>query len=408
LIFYLAGQTSFGNRGCEALVRGTVDILRECFGSGSRFLVPSVDAAADAAQWPGHEQVGVEFVAAPQMPRMLRTWCSLAQRLGPLKGLQPPLPRYAPAVEADLMRADAVLMIGGDIVSLDYGVHSLYFWTRLIDRARQIGKPTFLWAASVGPFQAIPRVVAAMREHLAGYRGITVRESTSAAYLRDHYSVAAEVVGDPAFRLAVTEPRSFLGVDEARVAGSVGINLSPLVDAIAAQGSGTRRSLDAEIIEFLEWLAVERGQRITLLYHVDQVETPGNSDRMTMQRLQAQLSERVTCYSLPPGLNACELKWAISRMATLVAARTHATIAAFSQGVPALSIGYSRKARALNLDLFGTDRYVIDIRRVDIAGLKSAFDSLQADREAVKATLVEKAAALRVRALISGRMVKPA
>jgi colanic acid/amylovoran biosynthesis protein len=227
LIFYLAGQTSFGNRGCEALVRGTVDILRECFGDSARFLVPSVDAAADAAQWPGHQDIGVEFVAAPTLPRSLRTWVSVVNRIGFLRGLEPPVPRYGAEVEAALRRADAVLMIGGDIVSLDYGVHSLYFWSRLIDRARQIGKPTFLWAASVGPFEAEPRVVAAMRRHLLGYSGISVRESTSAEYLCQHYGVNAEVVGDPAFRLAVTEPRAFLGVDPQRLAGSVGVNLKP-------------------------------------------------------------------------------------------------------------------------------------------------------------------------------------
>jgi colanic acid/amylovoran biosynthesis protein len=408
LIFYLAGQTSFGNRGCEALVRGTVDILRECFGEGSRFLVPTVDAEADAAQWPGHERIGVEFVAAPTMPQPLRYWCSVVGRVGFLRGLEPPVPRYSAAVEADMQRADAVLMIGGDIVSLDYGAHSLYFWTKLIDRARQLGRPTFLWAASVGPFEAEARVVHAMRKHLAGYRGITVRESTSAEYLKQHYGVSAQVVGDPAFRLAVDEPRAFLGVDHDRIAGSVGVNLSPLVEAIAASTSGSVKPLVSEIVDFLEWLAVDRGQRVTLLYHVDQAEMPGNSDRMTLERIRTQLSGRVDCYSLPAGLNACELKWAISRMSALVAARTHATIAAFSQGVPTLSIGYSRKARALNIDLFGNDRYVIDIRKIDAAGLKAAFSGLQADAGTIQRTLVDKAGRLRVRALVSGEMIRGA
>jgi colanic acid/amylovoran biosynthesis protein len=407
LIFYLAGQTSFGNRGCEALVRGTVDILRECFGETARFLVPSVDAAADAAQWPGHEHIGVEFVAAPTMPLPLRYWCSAVNRIGFLRGLEPPVPRYGQAVESDMQRADAVLMIGGDIVSLDYGVHSLYFWTKLIDRARQLGKRTYLWAASVGPFQAEARVVDAMRKHLQGYRGITVRESTSAGYLRQHYGLSAEVVGDPAFRLSMDEPRATLSVDLQKITGSVGVNLSPLVEAIAARSRGTAKRLDAEIVDFLEWLSSDRGQRITLLYHVDQAETPGNSDRMTLQRIQAQLPAHVECYSLPAGLNACELKWAISKMSTLVAARTHATIAAFSQCVPTLSIGYSRKARALNVDLFGSDRYVIDIRKIDAAGLKVAFDGLQADRRTIEATLTTKAAALRGRALVSGGMIQP-
>ena len=46
---YLTGQNNFGNRGCEALVRSTVDLLRNAFGD-VRVLVPSSDAARDARQ----------------------------------------------------------------------------------------------------------------------------------------------------------------------------------------------------------------------------------------------------------------------------------------------------------------------------------------------------------------------
>lgn len=83
MIFYLAGQTSFGNRGCEALVRGTVDILRNVLGDTAMFLVPSVAPAEDAAQWPGHEALGLRFVQAPAMPAALKRWCSIMQRKRP-------------------------------------------------------------------------------------------------------------------------------------------------------------------------------------------------------------------------------------------------------------------------------------------------------------------------------------
>jgi colanic acid/amylovoran biosynthesis protein len=405
VIFYLAGQTSFGNRGCEALVRGTVDILRHVHGDAATFLVPSVAPAEDAAQWAGHQTLGVRFVQAPTMPAALKNWCSVVQRIPGLAGLEPPTPRQASGVEADLQQADAVLMIGGDIVSLDYGVHSLYFWTKLIDRARQLGKPTYLWAASVGPFEGNRHVVKAMGRHLAGYVGISVRESTSHNYLQEAFGVRAVQVGDPAFRLAVAPPRAELQVDVQRLQASVAINVSPLVRDIAGGGG---RGLEAELIQFARWLVAERGCSITLLYHVDQLEKPDNSDLAYLRGLQAKLGLGERCYCVPEGLNACELKWVISQLNMLVAARTHATIAAFSQAVPAISIGYSRKARALNLDLFGSDRYVIDAQRLTSESLQHLYDELATNRDSVVASLGQKAGELRQSALKSANILQGA
>lgn len=67
---YLAAQNNFGNRGCEALVRSTVSVLRATVGP-AKVLVPSFDRPRDRAQWPGHEADGVEFVDAPPMSHLL-------------------------------------------------------------------------------------------------------------------------------------------------------------------------------------------------------------------------------------------------------------------------------------------------------------------------------------------------
>ncbi len=58
--FYLTGQNNFGNRGCEAIVRGTVSLLSEQFGDIEVY-VPSYDIERDSKQWPEAEQAGVRF-----------------------------------------------------------------------------------------------------------------------------------------------------------------------------------------------------------------------------------------------------------------------------------------------------------------------------------------------------------
>ena len=49
--FYLSGHHNFNNRGCEAIVRSTVGLLRQEFGA-VEVLVSSGDISRDTAQWP--------------------------------------------------------------------------------------------------------------------------------------------------------------------------------------------------------------------------------------------------------------------------------------------------------------------------------------------------------------------
>jgi len=58
--------------------------------------------------------------------------------------------------------------------------------------------------------------------------------------------------------------------------------------------------------------------------------------------------------------NCNELKYIISKATILVAARTHASIAAYSTEIPTLVIGYSVKSKGIAQDIFGNyDDYVI-------------------------------------------------
>ena len=54
-----------------------------------------------------------------------------------------------------------------------------------------------------------------------------------------------------------------------------------------------------------------------------------------------------------------ELKGYIAACRFFVGARTHATIAAYSTGVPTLVVGYSVKARGIAKDLFETEEHYV-------------------------------------------------
>ena len=71
------------------------------------------------------------------------------------------------------------------------------------------------------------------------------------------------------------------------------------------------------------------------------------------------MKEKHRVHLLPDDLCAAEYKWIISKCIAFIGARTHATIAAFSTGVPTVSLAYSIKALGLNKLLFDTDNYCL-------------------------------------------------
>ena len=76
--FYLSAQRTFETRGCEAIVRSTVNALHRQFGD-IHVLVPSDNLARDAEQWPEAPGHGVELVPA-YTPAHTRYWVH-SQRL---------------------------------------------------------------------------------------------------------------------------------------------------------------------------------------------------------------------------------------------------------------------------------------------------------------------------------------
>ena len=84
-----------------------------------------------------------------------------------------------------------------------------------------------------------------------------------------------------------------------------------------------------------------------------------------------------------------ELKGYIAHCRYMVAARTHASIAAYSSSVPTLVVGYSIKARGIAMDLFGTaDNYVVPVQSlINETDLSSAFKWLEKNGSNIKTHL---------------------
>ena len=224
---YLTGQSNFGNRGCEALVRTTVAVIRDGFPE-ARFMVPSVDIVRDARQWPQAPDHGVEFVRAPAVPAGIVNWGRLCSRMPFATKLPWPAIPLSSRMLEDLTRADLVISIGGDNYSLDYDLGSLAFFVGIAELGIRLGKPVILWGASVGPFGSARAIERRMARHLAGLSAITVRETSTLAYLRSLDVTASTPVmlaADTAFLLVPESPEG-QGFWPAGDEGVLGLNLT--------------------------------------------------------------------------------------------------------------------------------------------------------------------------------------
>ena len=264
-------------------------------------------------------------------------------------------------LDSHLPTACAVLEVGGDNYTLDYGSPLEKGlperWMAMDRYVWRAGLPVVLWGASVGPFDAAsPEQQRSMFQHLSRMRGILVRETTSERYLNCHSVANVQLVADPAFVMKPRKPTAdrlgFL-LPEA----PIGFNFSPLMARYVTNGDrGRWIQICTEMVEGVQRLT-KRG--VLLIPHVtSNVQTA--DDAVLIQELAARLAAKNGQVVCAPGtLAADEYKWLISQCHVFVAARTHATIAAFSTGVPTLSLAYSAKAYGINQDLFGSRDYCV-------------------------------------------------
>jgi colanic acid/amylovoran biosynthesis protein len=381
--FFFAGHTTFGNRGCEALIRSTVGLIRSRQ-PDARFVVPSSAIELDRKQWPQAESQGVDFIEAPAFPASIKWWNRAGRVLPVVERTLVPHHRLPNQAREALAGCDAMIMSGGDVISLDYGLASLYDWTGYSENAIELGKPVCLWAASVGPFSSKPFVERFIAKHLTRYSALSVRESATLGYLQG-MGLQPDLVADPAFTMA---PEAFdhtplmpSGSD-----GCLGLNVSPLVRGYRSTES-SKRALDAELMQFVEHIVNTTDLGVLLIPHVGPLNGGStNSDHHYMENLlkNSALVNSSRVKLAPAHLNAAQLKHLISTCRYFVGARTHATIAAFSTGVPTISIAYSVKAKGINNDLFGDTRFVLDTPAVSKNSLLESFARLREEEAGIR------------------------
>ena len=142
-----------------------------------------------------------------------------------------------------------------------------------------------------------------------------------------------------------------------------------------------------------------------LIPHVT-FESKDNNDYAFLKEIydNANLSRTVL---LPNNLSASQYKGYIKKCEMLIAARTHATIGAYSNGVPVFALSYSIKARGIAKDLFGRELCVESIRSIRSADdLFSCLCSLEDNAEKMREMLTEVIPEKKALAFSAGEALK--
>ena len=242
---------------------------------------------------------------------------------------------------------DMALSIGGDNYCYPGMAQEMTVMRQMLSKS---GLRTVLMGCSI----EIALVKRNVVEDLTEYEMFICRESLTFKSLQALGFQRLSLEPDPAFYMASQEkplPEGFISDN------TVGINLSPLILRCSREDT----LLLKNYCSLIKYVLDNTDMSVALIPHV---VWDSNDDRLPLRRLFDAFSETGRVFMVEDA-SAEVLKGYISRCRFLVAARTHASIAGYSTGVPTLVLGYSIKSRGLARDLFGNEKnHVLPVREV--------------------------------------------
>ena len=267
---------------------------------------------------------------------------------------------------------DLFLSIGGD--NYCYGEQE---WIYVIDKnIKKKKKKLVLWACSIGEEDISEKKI----KDLCKFDLILARESLTYDVLKSKGLNNVKLVADPAFTMEKEElplPKGWKEND------TIGLNFSPLV---------LKRNKESKsaINQLIEHILSKTQSVIALTPHVMENDID-NNDYELLKEIYEKYKNNNRVILLPDNLNAVQYKGYIARMRFFIGARTHATIAAYSNKVPTMVLGYSIKSRGIAKDLFGEEKLVLGINDIsNVEKLTSGFDELLRDENEIITTLEKR------------------
>ena len=331
-----------GNHGCEALARSSIGILKKTLEGCDVQLV--TDSREVDRYYMGDICKYTEIKPDKCSLDFLSAYLDYK-----IHGNSVALDTYPYSSVARRFSGDGLaLSIGGD--NYCYGYTAYY--AELNRLFRKAGRRTVLWGCSINEEAFREK---GLVEDLKGYSLITARETLTYDLLKSYGLDNVELYPDPAFTMLSDDSK----VPPEMLEGKwIGVNISPMIqdnEKAAGIAMDNYRKLCSHILD-------ETDCSIALIPHVVWKQS---DDRLPLKQLYDEFSASGRIILVEDN-NAERIKGIISKCRFMVAARTHASIAAYSTCVPALVVGYSVKAKGIAKDIFGSyENYVIPVQELN-------------------------------------------
>lgn len=368
--FLLYGHGSSLNHGCEAIVKTTISMIKKICDDSS-IVLSTLDYDNDKMCFPYVDS----FIKNNEVPDnfLFNGISYLNYKLFPKIKISD-VHRYSPFNKfvKGLDSQTVCLSVGGDNYCTSNPAW-LYSQNVKIDKR---GAKRILWGASVEP----ETINGKMMNDLNGYDVIFARETiTRDALLEKGYRGKLYLCSDPAFTLDTDLDKIPAEMNDG---DWIGLNLSPVI----LRSESVAGVAYKNYYNFIDYIIKNTSYNIALIPHV---VIDGNSDYDAMDQLYREFADTKRILQISNKYSASQYKGIISRCMMFIGARTHATIAAYSNCVPTLVVGYSVKAKGIAKDLFGSyENYVIPVQKMSSDGeLIKMFDGFIQRIDEVKKSL---------------------
>ena len=363
--YYFPIHLDGGNRGCEAIAKGTA-LLLESKASNNIGLCRDIEldtrlGLADyVTLYPSNNLTPLQ--------KVLRTIevhsTSNPQKRGEILQKYDYLNFFRPVTSDDIM-----LSTGGDMMCY---VNNQVNYTNNLMHSR--GVKTILWGCSMGPENLTPE----KEETLRNFSLVYARESLTFDFFKSLGLKNVCLYPDPAF---ILEPQDCELPECFRNSEVVGLNLSNYV----LGDFSLDKPFGKEVSELMDYILNETDLHILLVPHVTWSE---QDDRKVAKIVRDYYkgSERISILDVDK-LNYCQIRNVIGKCQYFIGGRTHAVISAYSMCVPALALGYSIKSRGIAKDLGLDNSLVVDSKHITNGQLLKSFKKLQQEGEKIRTHL---------------------
>lgn len=379
----LYGHGGSGNHGCEAIVRSIHKII-----GGIKPTLMSSNVNEDFKY--GIDQITTLENNRHNAPKFNSDFIVAYLKLKLFKEyIHLDLLAYRKVIKKANNQIKIALSIGGD--NYCYGDITIYEHLNRLYNNNNI-KTAFI-GCSVEP-NSIKEPK--MLDDLKRYSLIIARESLTYDAMIKAGIQNVKLLPDPAFALDTMYTALPSGFNERN---TIGINISHVVIE-GAKSNTTIKNYE----HLIEHIINTTNMQIALIPHV---VWEGKDDRVPLRMLFEKYKHTGRVVMIEDH-NCMELKGYIARCRFMIAARTHASIAAYSTCVPTLVVGYSVKAKGIAKDIFGTyDNYVLPVQSLSKEDdLTNAFDWIYQREEQIRTHLQTMMPEYRERAMLIGEELK--